>query len=49
MVEWDILLYFCGMFVMVQGAVELGLIDRIAQLLQLIINTALPAARQVHL
>jgi hypothetical protein len=32
---------------MVEGAVELGLIDRIAELLQIIINTAPPSARKV--
>ena len=47
MVEWDMLLFFTAMFIMVEGAVELGLIDRIAQLLQLIINTSPPSARLV--
>ena len=47
MVEWDMLLFFCAMFIMVEGAVELGLIDRIAQLLQLIIDTAPASARKV--
>ena len=41
------LLFFCAMFIMVEGAVELGLIDRIAQLLQLIIDTAPASARKV--
>ena len=49
MVEWDMLLFFCAMFIMIEGAVELGLIDRIAQLLQLIIDTAPVSARKVHI
>jgi Na+/H+ antiporter NhaD/arsenite permease-like protein len=49
MVEWDMLLFFCAMFIMIEAAVELGLIDRIAQLLQLIINTCPPSAREVWL
>lgn len=47
MVEWDTLLFFCAMFIMVQGAVELGLIKRIADLLQMIINTSPESARKV--
>ena len=49
MVEWDTLLFFSAMFIMVEGAVELGLIKRIAQLLQLIINTSPESAQQVYI
>ena len=48
MVEWDTLLFFCAMFIMVEGAVELGLIKRIAELLELIINTSPVSARKVN-
>lgn len=47
MVEWDMLLFFCAMFIMVEGAVELGLINKIAQLLELIINTAPESKREI--
>ena len=45
MVEWDMLLFFCGMFIMVEGAVELGLMRKIAALITFIIDTA-PASGQ---
>ncbi len=47
MVEWDMLLFFCAMFILVEAAVELGLINRIAQLLQLIIKTAPPSQQLI--
>lgn len=39
-IEWDMLLFFAGMFIMVGGAMELGLIRKIAAFLTMIIDTA---------
>ncbi|KAG1678649.1 hypothetical protein FOA52_012656 [Chlamydomonas sp. UWO 241] len=46
-VEWDMLLFFAGMFIMVEGAMELGLIRKIAAFLTLIIDTAPVASQQI--
>lgn len=46
-VEWDMLLFFAGMFIMVEGAVELGLMRKIAALIKLIIGTAPVSAQKI--
>jgi Na+/H+ antiporter NhaD/arsenite permease-like protein len=44
-VEWDMLLFFAGQFVMVEAAAELGLIDMVGGWLASAIRAAPPAAR----
>ncbi|KAG1681137.1 hypothetical protein FOA52_015579 [Chlamydomonas sp. UWO 241] len=46
-VEWDMLLFFAGMFIMVEAAAELGLIRRIVQFLQLVIDSAPAGSKQI--
>ena len=46
-IEWDMLLFFCGMFIMVEGAVELGLMRKIAAFITFIIDTAPVSAQKV--
>jgi len=46
-IEWDMLLFFAGMFIMVEGAMELGLIRKIAQFLTMIIDTAPPDSQLI--
>ena len=41
------LLFFCGMFIMVEGAVELGLMRKIAALITFIIDTAPVSGQKV--
>ena len=45
LVEWDMLLFFAALFVMVEGAVEVGLINRVGGWLAAIIRAAPPEAR----
>lgn len=42
------LLFFCGMFIMVEAAVELGLMRKIAALITFIIQTAPVSAQKVR-
>ncbi|KAG1659936.1 hypothetical protein FOA52_015374 [Chlamydomonas sp. UWO 241] len=46
-VEWDMLLFFAAMFILIEAAAELGLIRRIVQFLQLVIDTAPPGSEQI--
>ena len=43
------LLFFAAMFIMIEAAVELGLVSKISQLHQVIIDTAPQSARKVTL
>jgi Na+/H+ antiporter NhaD/arsenite permease-like protein len=44
-VEWDMLLFFAGQFVMVEAASEIGLINMVAGWLEAAIRAAPPSAR----
>lgn len=47
LVEWDMLIFFAALFVMVEGAVEVGLINRIGNFLAALIRAAPPDARRI--
>jgi Na+/H+ antiporter NhaD/arsenite permease-like protein len=47
LVEWDMLIFFAALFCMVEGAVEVGLIDMIGGFLASIIRSAPPEARRI--
>jgi len=47
LVEWDMLVFFAALFCMVEGAVEVGLIDMIGSFLAGIIRAAPPEARRI--
>jgi Na+/H+ antiporter NhaD/arsenite permease-like protein len=47
LVEWDMLIFFAALFCMVEGAIEVGLIDMIGGFLAGIIRAAPPEARRI--